>query len=457
MKDFPIRFVLTDEAITPSAGLALVGYLLHRTKLDKRVNALRLPTVRREVHISHSDVIRSMIGLLATGKTDFDHIEAYRQDDIFSASMGIQHVPSSPTLRQRLDQLACLPMTETILWEESIRLLIQRHATLSPCWTKGKTTWLPLDIDGSPFDNSDTKKEGVSRTYKGFDGFTPLFAYAGKEGDLVHAELRPGKQHVQDNMPSFLVTAIRRARQLTSSRLLVRMDAGNDAEANGHVCLKEDVDFVIKRNLRRESKALWFQIASQKGKRVDDGQSEGVQTYELCLPQKAAIDGNTYTYVQVTQVTERTMERNGQLMLVPDYEVESYWVRLKGYEHVRMSDVLALYHDHATGEQFHSELKSDLDLERLPSGKMKTNALVLVMGAFVYNLLRLIGQDLLSDPRHPLHHKVKRRRIKTIIQTVITMAGRLVRRSRQIWMKRTRRSGYSEPLLNVYQKWREAR
>ncbi|MED4928935.1 IS1380 family transposase, partial [Bacillus smithii] len=141
MKDFPIRFVLTDEAITPSAGLALVGYLLHRTKLDKRVNALRLPTVRREVHISHSDVIRLMIGLLATGKTDFDHIEAYRQDDIFSASMGIQHVPSSPTLRQRLDQLACLPMTETILWEESIRLLIQRHATLSPCWTKGKTTW----------------------------------------------------------------------------------------------------------------------------------------------------------------------------------------------------------------------------------------------------------------------------------------------------------------------------
>ncbi|MBE2917251.1 IS1380 family transposase, partial [Anoxybacillus flavithermus] len=134
MKDFPIRFVLTDEAITPSAGLALVGYLLHRTKLDKRVNALRLPTVRREVHISHSDVIRSMIGLLATGKTDFDHIEAYRQDDIFSASMGIQHVPSSPTLRQRLDQLACLPMTEAIIWEESMRLLVRQHATLSPCW-----------------------------------------------------------------------------------------------------------------------------------------------------------------------------------------------------------------------------------------------------------------------------------------------------------------------------------
>ncbi|MGJ7035756.1 hypothetical protein HNQ84_001808 [Anoxybacillus eryuanensis] len=63
MKDFPIRFVLTDEAITPSPRLAFIVYLLHQTKLDKRVNALRIPTVRREVHISHSDVIRSMMCL----------------------------------------------------------------------------------------------------------------------------------------------------------------------------------------------------------------------------------------------------------------------------------------------------------------------------------------------------------------------------------------------------------
>ncbi len=294
MKDFPIRFVLTDEAITPSAGLALVGYLLHQTKRDKRVNDLRLPTVRRDVHISHSDVIRSMIGLLATGKTDVDHMEALL---VFNC----RHPSSSST-------------------------------------------------------------------------------------DLVPSACSHG----------------------------CRKRCGSE-------CVY--VDFVIKRNLRRESKALWFQIASQKGRRVDDGQTEGVQTYELCFPQTAAIDGHTYTYVQITQATERTMERNGQLMLVPDDEVESYWVRLEGYEHVRMGDVLALYHDHATCEQFHSELKSDLDLERLPSGKMKTNTLVLVMGAFVYNLLRLIGQNLLSDPRHPLHHKVKRRRIKTIIQTVITMAG----------------------------------
>ncbi|STO13693.1 Uncharacterised protein [[Flavobacterium] thermophilum] len=156
---------------------------------------------------------------------------------------------------------------------------------------------------------------------------------------------------------------------------------------------------------------------------------------------------------QVTRVTERTVERDGQLLLVPDYEIESYWVRLRGQEAIGMDEVLALDHDHATCKQFHSELKSDLDLERLPSGKMKTNTLMLALGAFVYHLLRLIGQDILSDPRHLLHHKVKRRRIKMIIQTVITMAGRLVRNARRLWMKLARRNGFSEPIWQVYHRW----
>ena len=29
--------------------------------------------------------------------------------------------------------------------------------------------YVPVDMDVTPFDNSKTKKEGVSRTYKGFD------------------------------------------------------------------------------------------------------------------------------------------------------------------------------------------------------------------------------------------------------------------------------------------------
>jgi len=60
-------------------------------------------------------------------------------------------------------------------------------------------------------------------------------------------------------------------------------------------------------------------------------------------------------------------------------------------------------------EQFHSEIKSELDLERLPSGKFATNSLVLHLGMLAYNLLRLSGQESLNAATQPLRKKVKRR------------------------------------------------
>jgi hypothetical protein len=46
-----------------------------------------------------------------------------------------------------------------------------------------------LDIDVSPLDNSKTKKERFSRTYKGVDGYVPIFSYLGTKGYLVTAEV----------------------------------------------------------------------------------------------------------------------------------------------------------------------------------------------------------------------------------------------------------------------------
>jgi hypothetical protein len=38
-----------------------------------------------------------------------------------------------------------------------------------------------LDIDIFPIDNSQTSKEGVSYTYKDYDGYAPIAAYLGTE------------------------------------------------------------------------------------------------------------------------------------------------------------------------------------------------------------------------------------------------------------------------------------
>ena len=89
--------------LTPVAGLALVGHHLRfvapvLTGLDA---ALPLRT-----GVSHSDIVRSYVGLLVQGKSDFDAIENHRSDKFYKQALGIELLPSSPTLRQRMDAQA---------------------------------------------------------------------------------------------------------------------------------------------------------------------------------------------------------------------------------------------------------------------------------------------------------------------------------------------------------------
>ena len=66
-----------------------------------------------------------------------------------------------------------------------------------------------------------------------------------------------------------------------------------------------------------------------------------------------------------------------------------------------------------------------MDVERLPSGKFQTNALVLRNAMLAFNILRKIVCDLLSFPGDlPVKFDVARRRIKSVIQNIVNVADR---------------------------------
>ncbi|RKX75183.1 MAG: hypothetical protein DRP60_09150 [Spirochaetes bacterium] len=77
-------------------------------------------------------------------------------------------------------------------------------------------------------DNSGTHKEGVGRTYKGCDGYAPIFSYIGEEGYMLGCELRPGTQHCQKGTPEYLKKNLKMIGELAPSKpVLIRMDSGN--------------------------------------------------------------------------------------------------------------------------------------------------------------------------------------------------------------------------------------
>jgi hypothetical protein len=282
-------------------------------------------------------------------------------------------------------------------------------------------------MDVFPMDNSQTRKEGVSYTYKGYDGHAPIAAYLGQEGWCLGCELRPGSQHANKGFIDTLGRVLPRARALTTVPILLRLDSAHDARENRNFLCKQDaVDFLIKWNPRKQDPLAWADKAqSQKAWTLNrDGKMEAVLSEEL--PDEPGVR-------RIVKVTVRTSDARGQLYLEPEVSLEGWITSLPA--HVADEQrVMALYRDHATSEQFYSEFKTDLDLERLPSGKFDTNNLVMAFATLGYNLLRWMGLRL-TGPDAPIRHWAKRRRLRTVMQELMYMACRLVHSDRQCLLR----------------------
>ncbi len=128
--------------------MALVGHYLKavRAVFDRLDVALPMRT-----GVINSDIVRAYLALLVQGKSDFDAIENFRGDTFFKQSLGIGLLPSSATLRQRMDSGAVQLVEHVPALIETLLGAVRPDLGVLPCG------WLPLDIDVFPMDNSGTK------------------------------------------------------------------------------------------------------------------------------------------------------------------------------------------------------------------------------------------------------------------------------------------------------------
>jgi hypothetical protein len=417
----------SDERIIPAGGLAVVGAILGKSDFIKKINRMDVTPNRSQHQIKNGDILLTYLGMLCMGKPYYEAVHEMDDDNAYyKAALGItRSIPSEETLRQRMDDIGDSLRQE--LLEENVSVLLANHIQPSAL----SNGLVPVDIDVTPMDNSKSKKEGVSRTYKGFDGYAPIMAYIGTEGYAINFELRAGKQHCQNGTVAFLEETIRLCKKLTDKTLLIRMDSGNDSIDNVAVLIDQGCYFIIKRNLRRESKDGWFEMAKQYCQNVTrprDGKTVYVGSDWKTVNSKQF--QKEFTLRTGYEITERTIDKYGQLLLYPDVEVETWWTNLGSSD----QEIISLYHAHGECEQFHSEVKTDMDLERLPSGKFETNALILELGMIAYNILRMIGQGTIGGRVPRQKREVKRRRLRTVISNMIMMACHVTSHARQLML-----------------------
>ena len=449
------RIEITDEAISSNTGIILAGEILNGSEFRNCITLALGPQTKYSVdHFTDYEIIKSYIGLLSVGKPRPESIDIFKSDEVFKHALKLPKLPSKETLRQRLDKL---PDNLNVAFQEFAAKFIKRYGELP---TISGTNYIPVDFDVTPFDNSNSLKKGVSYTYKKFMGFAPMITYIGGTGYMLNNEFREGKAHSNcEGTAEYIRRTLELARKITkNSKLLLRFDSGNDSTENIFTLSGyENIYFLIKRNLRGENRDKYIKSAEELEKdktiireKVREGKI--VYYYESIVIISGKFKGEKKEAIvrQVVRLTERTSDKNNQELLFPDYEVDVWYTNVE--EKYNSEKIVDFYKDHGTCEQFHSELKTDMDIERLPSGKFETNRLILSMSMIAFNILRLIGQEVINSGNTNRKRKVTRLRIRKVIQDIMYMAGKFMIKHKLPTIKLSKINTFIDAFIFVFRR-----
>lgn len=373
-----------------SPGLALAGFCLNTLSLLPERAARAFPldaTATRGIGLD--DILRSYVGLLATGESDFEAVAPRRMDEAFKSDLGITRVPSPETLRQRLDEnaLALRALADAC----SLDFLKSSGVLISPV----DSGHIPLDCDTFLMDNSNSRKEGVSPIGEDREGYAPVAARLGAEGWCLELDLREGRSRrssPEATIP-FLDRAIERARRLGARKVLLRLDAGGDClETRAGLAGRARISHIIRWNTLGENRLAWAGRIFGKGDVSRPRPGKRVGVLAVRVPQ--AYRGRTYRFKRVMRAIETTIDDQGQRLTFPRIELDGWWTSLS----LPKERVIRLYEERDTpgtridDTPFHIHVNRDMKLERPPSGKFATNALILALAGLTYNIMRAMGR-----------------------------------------------------------------
>ena len=260
---------------------------------------------------------------------------------------------------------------------------------------------------------------------------------------MVANEMRPGSQHCENGAVDFLrrrVGIMLDAGCKAGERLL-RVDSGHDCADFIGAAESLGIKYLAKRTPRREDERQL--LDSIRGYEPPESPRPGKTVWRGVRSDRKPSRMEGFKGFMVVEATERTILASGVRLLFPELEVESWWTNLP----FPARECVEPCHGHGTSEQFHSELKSDLGLELLPSGKFATNALVLGLATISFNCLRLTGDAALVPPRKA--SDPKRMRLRSVLLHFIKIGCKLVRHANTVLLKVSRGFPYLDALRRV--------
>lgn len=405
-----------QQRLTSFSGLLLYQLLFARLDLKRR---LRACFETGEAIYHRSVIVLGLIVHLLLGYRQLRDARYYRDDPMVRRLLGLARLPDVATVSRCLAEIA----TESV---ERVRrllreLVLERLVALAP-------RRITLDFDGSVISTgrwAEGTAVGFNRRNKGDRSYYPLFctvAQTGQVFDLLH---RPGNIHDSRGARDFLITCIEQIRAaLPGVFIEARLDSAFFSDAIVGALHKLGVEFTVSVPFERfvglkqriENRRRWRRINAEISCFEDRWKPNS-------WPRR-------YRFVFLRTRHRRRSKQPVQLDLFEPIDFDFRYTVVVTNKTANAATVVRFHHGRGAQEGVFGELKSQGQLDYVPTRTLAGNQLYLLAAVLAYNLNRELQMtvqttDRTTTPtRAPLWRFTQ---LETFRRTLLQRAGRLTR------------------------------
>lgn len=436
-----------DQKLTSFAGLFVFQLLFQRLDLKRRLRDC-FTHLRSTRAYDHALAVLGLIVHLLIGFRQLRDERFYRDDPMVLRVLGVTRLPDVATVSRLLATVDADGVA-------SLRQLI-RQMVLQALAGLGLHR-LTLDFDGSVIGtgrSAEGTAVGFNPKKKGQRSYYPLFCTIAQTGHVFDVLHRPGNVHDSNGAQDFILACIEAVRDiLPGIHIEVRMDSAFFSDALVTLLSDLGVEFTISVPFERfaelknkiERRTFWWRL------------NKDLAYFEL--PWKPKTWGRRFRFLVVrTRSVVRDKEPIQLDLFVPHVEGYEFKVIVTNRT-IRARDIICFHQGRGAQEAVFAELKSQGQLDYVPTKSLAGNQVFLLSAILAYNLnrdLQMIAHDRgreTTPRRSPLWHF---ERLETLRLKLINRAGRLNQPQGRLTLTMSTNPAVEEELLHYRAKLQEA-
>lgn len=404
--------------LTSFAGLILFQALFTRLNLRERLRAC-FRHIKVDHVYDHATVVLGLVIHLLLGFRELRDIKYYKEDPVVRRTWSLKRLPDASTISR---VLASIDTRSVEMFRTLVRdLVLTRLGSL----TLRRVT---LDFDGSVIRTSrwaEGTAMGFNPSKKGQRSYYPLFCTVAQTGQVLDALHRPGNVHDSHGAADFIRSCVLQVRSVLPNAVIeTRMDGAFFSQAIVEELKSLGVEFSISVPFARFVQLKQIVEGRRHWKRLN---SE-VSFFELRWKPKSW--SRKCRFLAVRTRTPNRHKGVVQLDLFKPYAFGYDFKVIVTNKSVRARAAVAFHNGRGAQEAVFAELKSQGQLEYVPTRKLPANQVYLFSAVLAYNLNR----ELQMQKREPERTTTAKRaplwsfeKLGTIRRKFVQRAGALTK------------------------------